>query len=262
MGKYLEEMYEGKHNAATRTIEERIFFNKLQAVRSLSADMRDPIFINLDCGTGASEVNTPEKLKDQIFCMDSYNKRDRELAQISGNALRLQQQQSQKQKPQQRSGQNSGSNPISSERAAAIAAKKVDQQQDCPTKASTPQSLQTKRQTTYMRREKNMQDGALASTADLHDQVRASESQNITADLDSTATSEGALTTLQTFTSRVIFAILLVSLLLIKATPIAYVLGQGTAKIIVKTEHHDVVLTFEDVFYVAESRNLLSHSQA
>ncbi|OWY99685.1 hypothetical protein PHMEG_00029277 [Phytophthora megakarya] len=96
MWKYLGEMYEGKQNAATRTNQEEILLNKLQASKykpnwdvaqhvdnmfmmraqrtALSADMRDPIFINLlmkslppnsrfdrlrgKMETGASEVDT------------------------------------------------------------------------------------------------------------------------------------------------------------------------------------------------------------
>ncbi|EGZ26576.1 hypothetical protein PHYSODRAFT_472802 [Phytophthora sojae] len=125
MWKYLEEIYEGKTNAATRTNQEIILFNKLQTTRCKpNWDVRqhinniDPIFIDMLMRslptnsrfdrlrgmfeTGASEVDTPDKLKDQILRMDSYNRCDGELG-VGGPAAAQNQtpHQAPKQKPQQ-----------------------------------------------------------------------------------------------------------------------------------------------------------------
>ncbi|POM73719.1 LOW QUALITY PROTEIN: Hypothetical protein PHPALM_9411 [Phytophthora palmivora] len=163
---YLE--YEGKANAATRTNQEIILFNKLQAAKckpnwdvqqhvtnmflikdqlaALKAEVRDPIFINMlikslpanprfdrlrgMVETGASEVDTPDKLRDQIIRMDSYNKCDREQSVLSGSTPQLQAQSpGQKQKSQQQGAGNNVSRSITPETAAAIAAKKLDKQQ-------------------------------------------------------------------------------------------------------------------------------------
>ncbi|POM76986.1 Hypothetical protein PHPALM_5708, partial [Phytophthora palmivora] len=209
---YLEDRYEGKANAATRTNQEIILFNKLQAARckpnwdvqqhvtnmflikdqlaALKAEVRDPIFINMlikslpanprfdrlrgMVETGASEVDTPDKLRDQIIRMDSYNKCDREQSVLNGSASRLQaQNQGQKQKSQQQGAGNSVSRSITPEKAAAIAAKKLDKQQgscfichktghmskDCPKKANEPSGVSDKKHVTYTRREQAHDEG-------------------------------------------------------------------------------------------------------
>ncbi|KAG3154211.1 hypothetical protein PC128_g22419 [Phytophthora cactorum] len=114
---------------------------------ALSADVRDSLFINLSMRplpanprfdrlrgmveTGATEVDTPEMLKDLIIRMDSYIRCDRELGLIDRNSQQQQyanQGQGQKPKQQHATGQNAGKQ-ITSERAASIAAKKAGQQQ-------------------------------------------------------------------------------------------------------------------------------------
>ncbi|KAG2780534.1 hypothetical protein PC129_g18351 [Phytophthora cactorum] len=119
--KHLEDLYKGKTNTATHTNQEIVLYKKLQAAKckpnwdvrqhvnnmfrvkpqlaDLNAYVRDPIFINLlmtslpsnprfnrlrgMVDTGAADVDTPEKLKDQILRMDSYNKCDKELGLIN-----------------------------------------------------------------------------------------------------------------------------------------------------------------------------------
>ncbi|KAG2990305.1 hypothetical protein PC121_g21646 [Phytophthora cactorum] len=170
MWKYLEDTYEVKTNAATRTNQEIILFNKLQTatckpgwdvrqhangmfiikaqLAALNADVRDPIFINMLMRSlpsnarfdrlrglveiGASEVDTPDKLRDQILRRDSYNKCDRELNATNASTAQAQSQQSgakQKSQQQQNTGNNSATRQLTPEKAAAVAAKKLDKQQ-------------------------------------------------------------------------------------------------------------------------------------
>ncbi|KAE8902981.1 hypothetical protein PF005_g14042 [Phytophthora fragariae] len=215
MWKYLEDTYEGKTNSATRTNQEIILFNRLQAAKckpnwdvqqhvqqhvnntfllntqlaALNADMRDPIFTNLLIRSlpynprfdrlrgmvemGAIEVDTPEKLRDQIIRLDSYNynRCDREIG-VTNAANTSPQPPSQGQKPKatqqqarqapQGQGGNATAKVMTSERFATFAAKKTDKQQgncfgchkpghlekDCPkrvTKSSQKQAIYTSR---------------------------------------------------------------------------------------------------------------------
>ncbi|KAG3064595.1 hypothetical protein PI125_g24157 [Phytophthora idaei] len=207
MWKYLDDTYEGKTNAATRTNQEIILFNKLQTAKckpgwdvrqhvngmflikaqlaALNADVRDPIFINMLMRSlpsnarfdrlrglveiGASEVDTPDKLKDQILRMDSYNKCDRELNATNASTAQAQTQQSgakQKSQQQQNTGNNSATRQLTPEKAAAVAAKKLDKQQgnrfhchrpghlekDCNKKISAQAPASGNKQATYTRR--------------------------------------------------------------------------------------------------------------
>ncbi|CAI5721565.1 unnamed protein product [Peronospora effusa] len=117
MWKYLEDFYERKTNAATRTNQEIILYNKLNAMKckpnwdvaqhvenmfmikdqlvAVNAGIRDPIFTQMlirslpanarfdrlrgMVESGDDKVDTSEKLKDQILRMGSFNKWDREL---------------------------------------------------------------------------------------------------------------------------------------------------------------------------------------
>ncbi|KAE8883034.1 hypothetical protein PF005_g19968 [Phytophthora fragariae] len=118
MWKYLEDFYEGKTNAATRANQEIILFNRLQTARckagedvaqhvdkmftfkaqlaALNADVRGPILIQMlvqslpknerfdrlkgMMESGSKKMDSPEKVKDQILRMASYNRKDRVLA--------------------------------------------------------------------------------------------------------------------------------------------------------------------------------------
>ncbi|KAG3142318.1 hypothetical protein PI124_g16316 [Phytophthora idaei] len=158
--KHLEDLYKGKTNTATRTNQEIVLYNKLQAAKckpnwdvrqhvnnmfrvkpqlaDLNAYVRDPIFINLlmtslpsnprfnrlrgMIDTGAAEVDTPEKLKDQILRMDSYNKCDKELGLInSRNDHNQSSSQTQKQK-QQTQHNGAGAKQVTPEKATVIVA--------------------------------------------------------------------------------------------------------------------------------------------
>ncbi|POM65815.1 Hypothetical protein PHPALM_18413 [Phytophthora palmivora] len=161
MRKYLVRLYEGIENSATRTNREIVLYHKPQAAKckpnwdvakhvdnmfmmrsqpaALKADMRDRVSINLLMRSlppnhrfdrlrdRCKEVETPEKLKDQIIRKDSNNKCDRELAQINGNSFIENQGQNQKLKQHQQSGQNAGIKQLTPQRTAALATKKADQ---------------------------------------------------------------------------------------------------------------------------------------
>ncbi|KAE9284758.1 hypothetical protein PF008_g27082 [Phytophthora fragariae] len=157
-----------------------MFLLKAQ-LAALNADMRDPIFTNLLIRSlpsnprfdrlrgmvemGASEVDTPEKLRDQIIRLDSYNRCDREIG-VTNAANASPQPLSQGQKPKttqqqarqvpQEQGGNATAKAMNLERSATFAAKKTDKQQgnrfgrhkpghlekDCPKKATTSSQKQ------------------------------------------------------------------------------------------------------------------------
>ncbi|OWZ24573.1 hypothetical protein PHMEG_000317 [Phytophthora megakarya] len=115
--KYLEDTNEGKVNTATRTKQD-----------SLPANLRFDRLRGM-VETGANEGDTPDKLKNQILRMDSYNMCDRELDMLSDSAPATQtQNQGQKNKPQQQQGTagNSSNKPVDPDKASASAAKKLD----------------------------------------------------------------------------------------------------------------------------------------
>ncbi|KAE9013048.1 hypothetical protein PR001_g15507 [Phytophthora rubi] len=123
MWEYLEDYYEGKTNAATRVNQEIILFNRLQTPKckagedvdqhvdnmftikaqlaALNADVRGPIFIQMlvqslptndrfnrlkgMMESGSKKMNSPEKVKDQILRMESYNKCDKMLREGEGD---------------------------------------------------------------------------------------------------------------------------------------------------------------------------------
>ncbi|OWY97657.1 Copia type Polyprotein, partial [Phytophthora megakarya] len=119
--------------------------------------------------TGSSDVDTPDKLRDQILRMDSDNKCDRELSALRDSAQNQHQGQNigLKIKSQQAQGavSSSGFNPMNPE----IALKKLDKQQghcfnchipgnmgkDCPKKATEPSSAPAKKQASYTKRVRN-----------------------------------------------------------------------------------------------------------
>lgn len=338
MWKYFEDMYEGKTNAATRTNQEIILFNKLQAAKckpnwdvrqhvsimfllkaqlaALNADVRDPIFINMLMRSlpanprfdrlrglveiGASEVDTPDKLKDQILRMDSYNKCDRELGVISASSAQSpSQNQQQKQKPplQHERSQGSGKQPTP-ERAAVIAAKKLDKQQgtcfnchkpghlekDCFKKGSEPSVAPAKRQATYTRRKQP------ASGEAVDEKKPAKPDPATRGNLPTMPCVEDLSVNARPCTSSEDYAVwewcfgnaANVHMASDRryfidyhqfdsdaecvrgfrknfaATPV----GHGTVQVVVKRGDLDVVLTLRDVFHVPDSKNLLSHSQA
>ncbi|EGZ27671.1 hypothetical protein PHYSODRAFT_293443 [Phytophthora sojae] len=103
MWKYLEDIYEGKTNAATRANQEIILFNRLQTAKCKAGEdvgqHVDKLFTikvqleALNAGSlpkderfdrlkgmmesGSKKMDSPEKARDQILRMESYNKKDR-----------------------------------------------------------------------------------------------------------------------------------------------------------------------------------------
>ncbi|KAE9361902.1 hypothetical protein PF008_g583 [Phytophthora fragariae] len=238
MWKYLENIYEGKTNAATRTNQEIILFNNLQATKckpnwdvrqhlnnmfvmksqlaALNADMRDRIFIDMlmrslpsnhrydrlrgMVETCASEVETPETLRNQIIRMNSYNRCDRELRVISSNTTQTQAlHQVSKQKMSVKNVTSTAStSQIVPERSAAFATKKLDKQQgncfkcyksghlekDCPKKTSDSLGGSGKKQATYTRRSSTTADvKAESSPASDESEATVEAQQDITSDV-------------------------------------------------------------------------------
>ncbi|KAG2790969.1 hypothetical protein PC116_g21149 [Phytophthora cactorum] len=175
-----------------------MFLIKAQ-LAALNADVRDPIFFNMLMRSlpsnarfdrlrglveiGASEVDTPDKLRDQILRMDSYNKCDRELNATNASTAQAQTQQSgakQKSQQQQNTGNNSATRQLTPEKAAAVAAKKLDKQQgncfhchrpghlgkDCNKKISAQAPASNNKQVTYTRRLGKSEQSESAQVAD------------------------------------------------------------------------------------------------
>ncbi|EGZ27099.1 hypothetical protein PHYSODRAFT_257313 [Phytophthora sojae] len=155
---------------------------------------------------GASEVDTLDKLKDQILRMDRYNRRDRELG-VGGPAAAQNQtpHQAPKQKPQQlphqqkNAGGNGGTKFVSPERAVAVAAKKLDKQQgncynchrpdhlekDCLKKTIQPASSTGKKQATYtnrVRKGRAKPDVQSSSDSEAADDVQSGSDHTATCD--------------------------------------------------------------------------------
>ncbi|POM60194.1 hypothetical protein PHPALM_30977 [Phytophthora palmivora] len=309
--KNAQKRYEGKANAATRTNQEIVLFNKLQAVRcksnwdvqqhvanmfltkdqlaALKAEVRDPIFINITIKslpanprfdrlrgiveTGASEVDTPDKLRDQIIRMDSYTKCDREQSVLSGSTSQLQaQNQGQKQKSQ--GAGNNVCRSITPEKAAAIAAKKLDKQQDCPKKANEPSGVSDKKHVTYTRREQAHDEGeakALSSTSSCTvEKIPSSagvtldpaEIKSDSKDLSVDATNVHIVSDRRYFVDYEPFDNDADCARGFKKKFEATPVGHGTVQFVVKRGKLDVVLILRDAFHVPDSKNLLSHTQA
>ncbi|POM74710.1 LOW QUALITY PROTEIN: Hypothetical protein PHPALM_8291, partial [Phytophthora palmivora] len=282
---------------------------------ALKAEVRDPIFINMlikslpanprfdrlrgMVETGASEVDTPDKLRDQIIRMDSYNKCDREQSVLNGSASRLQaQNQGQKQKSQQQGAGNSVSRSITPEKAAAIAAKKLDKQQgscfichktghmskDCPKKANEPSVVSDKKHVTYTRRElaHDESEAKVSSSTSSCTVEKTPSSAEVTCDSaeikpDSKDLSVNASADDYSISEWCFDNAANVHMIedtssttshdadcvrgfkkKFEATPV----GHGTVQLVVKRGKLDVVLTLQDAFHVPDSKNLLSHTQA
>ncbi|KAE8962425.1 hypothetical protein PF011_g29401 [Phytophthora fragariae] len=328
MWKYLEDTYEGKTNSATRTNQEIILFNRLQAAKckpnwdvqqhvnnmfllkaqlaALNADMRDPIFTNLLIRSlpsnprfdrlrgmvemGASEVDTPEKLRDQIIRLDSYNRCDREIGVTNAaNASPQPLSQGQKQKTTQQQarqvpqgqGGNATAKAMNLERSATFAAKKTDKQQgnrfgrhkpghlekDCPKKATTSSQKQAIYTSRVRVGEGEEEQGGEDNQARAPDNVKEDTAGEETSsrrgephggDL-SVRTGDGNVGAVEEWCFDNAGAEKVRGF---KKQFAAAPAGHGTVELVVERNGKKMTMNLLDAYHVPNCRNLLSHSQA
>ncbi|POM79682.1 Uncharacterized protein PHPALM_2586 [Phytophthora palmivora] len=209
--------------------------------------------------------------------MDSYNKCDREQSVLSGSTSQLQaQNQGQKQKSQQQGAGNNVNRSITPEKAAAIAAKKLDKQQgscfichktghmskDCSKKANEPSGVSDKKHKTP---------SSAGVTRDPAEIKPDSKDLSINASVDDYSISEWCFDNAANvhMVSDRRYSVDCESFdndadcvrgfkKKFEATPV----GHGTVQLVVKRGKLDVVLTLQDAFHVPDSKTLLSHTQA
>ncbi|KAG3025687.1 hypothetical protein PC119_g8095 [Phytophthora cactorum] len=276
-----------------------MFLIKAQ-LAALNADVRDPIFFNMLMRSlpsnarfdrlrglveiGASEVDTPDKLRDQILRMDSYNKCDRELNATNASTAQAQTQQSgakQKSQQQQNTGNNSATRQLTPEKAAAVAAKKLDKQQgncfhchrpghlgkDCNKKISAQAPASNNKQVTYTRRLGKSEQSESAQVADttsvtgVRQRPKSAPSHERPPSEDLSVHMSAELTDRRYFSDYTPFEKDAECVRGFKKAFAANPVGHGTVQLVLQRGELDLVLTLRDVFHVPNSRNLLSHSQ-
>ncbi|OWZ13076.1 hypothetical protein PHMEG_00013665 [Phytophthora megakarya] len=213
----------------------------------MNTDVRDPIFINIlirslpenhpfdhlrgMVETGSVDVDTPDKLRNQILRMDRYNKSDRELSALRDSAQ----------------NQHQGY-CFNCHKPGHIG-------KDCLKKATEPSSAPAKKQVSYTKRVQNSNAAKPKPTCTTEDESSGVESKcvktgNPACNETKTASKSKGLSEptncVQGFKKK--FA----------ATSV----GHGTVKIVEKRGELEVILTLQDVFHVPDSKNFMSNSQA